>query len=190
MGIQSGSDRTKKLYNRNLSNNLIYQTMEISKELGIFVENQIIIANIYETKDDLLCTIRLIDSLPKPFWLHVAPLALFPGTSIRDMAIKDGVAKYDDNFYKIAPDYFNIFMKSYYAGKGTVFYLNFILKLMYGLHSNKMKGTISFFLFKILTDSFIINLVDKNSFVVNLIANFFRNRLMKTLESKGVVLRI
>jgi hypothetical protein len=51
----------------------------------------IIVDNPYETKEDLLETIELLDKIPGPFTLNIFGLQFQPGTELMRKAIEDGV---------------------------------------------------------------------------------------------------
>ncbi|MBI5050074.1 MAG: B12-binding domain-containing radical SAM protein [Nitrospirae bacterium] len=99
MGIESGSDKTLKLYNRGfMSTEKIKEASWIineykSKVIGIY---DIITDNPYETKDDIIKTFRLLLELPRPYRLQIYSFTPIPGTKLYEMAKKDNLIK-DEN---------------------------------------------------------------------------------------------
>ncbi len=92
MGIQSGSERIRKnIYLRNDSNNDIIKTANALADRGINYTIDIITDNPYEEEKDTRETILLISRLRKAFTIHCFSLAMYPGTSLYEKAIKDGL---------------------------------------------------------------------------------------------------
>ena len=94
MGIQSGSSRILKLYNRDKSNGLdaikrAAQIINSYENLMPFYD--IIVENPYETREDALETVKLLVKLPRPMKVRVYALSFFPGTPLSFKAMKDGI---------------------------------------------------------------------------------------------------
>ena len=102
MGIQSGSEKTLKLYNRRINKQLILDRIGIlnkfkNKLLPIY---DIILDNPYDTERDLIDTIEFLIKIPKPFRLQIFSLTFFPGTALHEKAIQDGmISKEDKSIY-------------------------------------------------------------------------------------------
>ena len=95
MGIQTGSERlNRNVYNRFVSNETVMKAAHILnqyKDIMIAPTYQFIISNPYETSDDLIETIRLLQRLPKPYTLEVSHLVFFPGCKLYEKATNDGL---------------------------------------------------------------------------------------------------
>jgi radical SAM superfamily enzyme YgiQ (UPF0313 family) len=128
MGIQTGSDSTKKMYKRYYSNQ---QIEAVAKEINKFKDKivppsyDIILGNPWESDDDLVKTLMLLSSLPKPYSLELFSLTLYPDTSLYLKAKKEGIIKNDIE---------EIYNKPYYGVKPT--YLNNLFQLLQRCSSN------------------------------------------------------
>lgn len=94
MGIQSGSIETLKTYNRKTSPETIINASKIIakyKNKLMLPTYDIIIDNPYESLDNLLETIYLLDRLHPPFTLNVFSLRFLPGTALAEKAFQDGI---------------------------------------------------------------------------------------------------
>ncbi len=105
MGIESASERTKKLYNRSVSNERVLKAIQdINKFKGKLLPlYDFIIDNPYESRDDVFETLNFILKIPKPYRLQMFSLAFFPGTKLYEKAKEDGYIDVDDraNYRKI-----------------------------------------------------------------------------------------
>ncbi|MDY6855661.1 MAG: radical SAM protein [Thermodesulfobacteriota bacterium] len=121
MGIQSGSHRIKKMYRRLESNQKVIDTASLidgyrSKMLPPYYH--IILDNPWETKADVLETLRLILMLPGKFKLSISSLILFPGTELNEKATQEGILQ--DEISEVC-------RKPFAYPKGT--YLNYLIYL-------------------------------------------------------------
>ena len=95
VGLQTGSEEiNKNLYNRIFSNNDIISMKKIINKYRnrmLPPEYQVIISNPYETEKDVLETIKLLQQLPKPYFLETFSLTFFSGTQLFYKAINDGI---------------------------------------------------------------------------------------------------
>lgn len=109
MGIQTGSEYVnKKIYDRNITNEAV---MKAAKVINSFKDDidiptyDLIIANPFERKSDLLDTINLLKKLPKPFYTQVHILKLFPGTKLyerfRQSNLKCHIPHYFHNYHEL-----------------------------------------------------------------------------------------
>lgn len=119
MGIQSGSSKIQKLYQRNYPN---WRILEACKTINKFKDRvrasyDIITDNPWETDEDKLATLILAMDIPHPYSLSVFSLAFFPNTDIHKQALEDG---------KISKDY-DVLSKHYSGMENN--YLN----LMYSV---------------------------------------------------------
>lgn len=93
MGIQTGSNETKKIYNRPISNTAILKAVNTLNQFKhkIVPFYDFIIDNPYETHKDVLKTLNLILKFPKPYHLNIFSLSFYPGTKLYDKAMQDGI---------------------------------------------------------------------------------------------------
>ena len=115
MGIETGSERTKKLYERYFSNK---QIEEATKVINKFAwksppRYDVILDNPWETDDDLIETLDLLLRIPKPYDLNLFSLTLYPGTKLYEKGKKEGLITddlndvYRKNYRAIKPSYLN-----------------------------------------------------------------------------------
>lgn len=94
MGIQTGSPKIRKIYNRTESNDKIIKVTKrvkmISKKNKIMPTYDFIITSPWETYNDKLETLKLICKIPRPFSCNFFTLIFYPGTKLYDLAIEDG----------------------------------------------------------------------------------------------------
>lgn len=121
MGIQSGSDRIKKLYRRFESNQKIGDAAKLIDSYSSRIlppYYHIILDNPWETEKDVMDTLKLILMLPGKFKLSISSLILFPGTELNEKAKKEGILKDELN---------EVCRKPFTFPKGT--YLNYLIYL-------------------------------------------------------------
>jgi radical SAM superfamily enzyme YgiQ (UPF0313 family) len=105
MGIQAGSPKIVSLYRREKVGNA-EQSLAAARVLNAYKDRLLpyydfIIENPYETREDLLETVRLLISLPRPYETRVYALSFFPGTPLYEKAAADGLLRpglYDGTF--------------------------------------------------------------------------------------------
>lgn len=91
LGIQAGSDRVRReVYHRRQSNEEIIRSARLLNN-EIAMAYDIISDNPFETKEDLIDTIRLLLQFPHPFRLHLLTLTFFPRYPITRSAIEKGL---------------------------------------------------------------------------------------------------
>jgi len=137
VGIQSGSERTQKLYNRTVPNEKIIKCAEMihkyRKKLKLTCYD-LILDNPFESKIDLIKTIKLVAQLPAPFTLSLFSLTCYPGTEIYEQAkcagfLTDNLSSiYNKHYHKIENTYLNFILVTYMVFKLPKFLLNFMLK--------------------------------------------------------------
>lgn len=95
MGIQTGSQRTISLYNREKAGNVerILNAVNILNRYKdrLMPYYDFIVENPYETNEDLLDTIRLLIKLPRPCRIRVYAMSFFPGTELYKRAKIEGI---------------------------------------------------------------------------------------------------
>jgi anaerobic magnesium-protoporphyrin IX monomethyl ester cyclase len=134
MGIQSGSSKVvEEIYKRTQDNQRI---IEISKSLQKYPDKMtmpnydIIIDNPWETKEDILKTIDLLDSLAPPFSLNIFSLEFFLGTRLYDRALKEKLFSEDRNYkpyYHYEYTYLNLIILIYAVFKIPKWLLRILL---------------------------------------------------------------
>lgn len=116
MGIQSGSRRIQKLYERKATNERVLQAARVIHQFAAWAPRptyDVITDNPYETLEDRWVTLQLIHQLPPPYRLSLYALTFYPGTDLYHRAIADGYITPDDqrsyayNFQIIASTYYN-----------------------------------------------------------------------------------
>ena len=95
MGIQSGSKRIIEIYNRQRVGS-VEQSMKAAEIINSYKDRLLpyydfIIENPYETKEDLLDTVRLLIKLPRPYVTRIYSLSIFPGTELYKKVSADGI---------------------------------------------------------------------------------------------------
>lgn len=93
IGIQTGSRNTQKLYRRGPSADKVLETVELLNSFRDRLKPfyDFIIDNPYESKEDVLETLRMINRFPYPYHLNVFSLIFLPGTELHRKAVADGM---------------------------------------------------------------------------------------------------
>jgi len=95
MGIQSGSSRIIGIYKRehcgSAEQSLRAAHLLYSYRDRLLPYYDFIVENPYETREDLLDTVRLLIDLPRPYVTRVYALSFFPGTPLSEKAFADGL---------------------------------------------------------------------------------------------------
>ncbi len=112
LGIQTGSEKTKKLFRRNVPTDKILKTCEmLNAAIGKILppDYHFIVDNPWETTEDLAATLDLILKLPKPRGIKVSSLVFYPGTELYNKALSENRFHPDDetvfkkNFGALSP---------------------------------------------------------------------------------------
>ncbi|MEK6898345.1 MAG: radical SAM protein [Nanoarchaeota archaeon] len=140
IGIQSGSDRlNKEVYNRFITSEQVLKCAKILNKYKnrLAVMYDVISCNPYETKEDILATIRLLQKIPKPYFLSVNNLIFFEGTPLYKKAMEDGYLKtYNDAAGNL--NYWDRWKHIKLKKKNV--YLNLVLNLMRGPCTDRRYG--------------------------------------------------
>jgi radical SAM superfamily enzyme YgiQ (UPF0313 family) len=133
VGVESGSDRTKKVaFKRPMTNAQVLRAAKIiNRHPRVIPYYFLISGNPYEKEQDLIETIRFLGELPAPHFLRTYNLVFFPNTLIYEMAVPDEI---------ISGERVCGYQLDYLAGLNTMgtewknrnLYLNSILYLMAG----------------------------------------------------------
>lgn len=122
MGIQTGSERTKRLYKRHHTNQQIEKAVKIINEFKDKIRTpqyDIILDNPWETDEDLIETLMFLVKLPTPYILSPFSLTFYPETELYRIAKRDGI---------ITDDLKDVYRKYYHGCKKT--YLNRLFFLL------------------------------------------------------------
>lgn len=121
MGIQTGSERTQKLYKRVVPNEKVLEAAQLLHRYGpklLPPHYHIILDNPWESEEDLLDTLKLVLKLPRPFKFCIASLIFFPGTELYERAKREGL---------ITDEIKEVYRKPFLYPRGT--YLNYLIYL-------------------------------------------------------------
>lgn len=149
MGIQTGSERTQKLYKRHVSDETILKAVQALHKFKDSLAAScydVIIDNPYETNEDFIDTIKLLLKFPKPRHIKLFSLTFLPGTELYEKAKLDGILPDEDEF----GGYRKHFLSFYYRKKK---YLNFVFPLL--------NQNIPNFLIKILINKYVVFFMDR-----------------------------
>ncbi len=162
IGIQSGSDRlNNEIYNRFITADQVLKCAHILNKYKdkLTVMYDIISCNPYETNEDILATIRLLQKTPKPYYLSVNNLVFFEGTPLYKKALEDGLLKtYNDEANNL--NYWDRWQHIKLKKKNP--YLNLVLNLMRGPCTGKKYGMLPASFINFLTRQDIIEYNVKN----------------------------
>lgn len=159
MGIQTASERIKKLYKRDYcSNSQIENACKIinnfKNKLKI-IHYDIITDNPWEKEEDKIKTLMFLSKIPVPYELALFSLVFYPGTELYYLAKKEKIVKKylteicQKNYWNIKKDYFNkiFFLLRMYAIYGQkVDFLSMILLTNKFFRKLKLNWVIYFFL--------------------------------------------
>ena len=113
MGIQTGSERTKKLYRRIYTNQQVKNAAIIINGFKnkVMPHYDIILDNPWESDRDLTETLMFLASLPVPYFISTFSLTFYPGTELYEIAMKDRllaekIAKHEPKFFYGCEDTF------------------------------------------------------------------------------------
>src|SRR3989344_436306 len=126
IGIQ-GSERTnKEIYHRIQTDEQVLRAAKIiNKFKALAVMYDVITCNPYDKPEDIISLIRLLQKLPKPYYLSVNNLVFFPGSQLYNKAKQDGLIKSkEDAAYQL--NYWD--RAKHIKLKNKNIYLNLIIK--------------------------------------------------------------
>ena len=143
IGIQSGSDRINfKIYNRYIKAEQLLKSANVVNKFKdkLNVMYDVMTANPYETKEDLIETIKLIMKIPSPFYLSINNLIFFEGTPLYKKAKEDGYIKTEKDS-AITLNYWDRWANIKLKKKNQ--YLTLVLNLMRGTVNKNRIGLFS-----------------------------------------------
>ena len=172
LGIQSGSERINKMYNRNFRENEVLEAASnINRHKRVMMppDYHLILDNPWETEEDVLETLDLVLKLPKPYFLKPSSLVLYPETGVYHKAIDEGM---------ISKELEQIYRKAFGAHRPT--YLNFLIILAGG-------GYFPRFLIRILKQKSFVRIFQREVFSPLFMLLFKVHKLKALLWEKVVV---
>jgi anaerobic magnesium-protoporphyrin IX monomethyl ester cyclase len=129
IGIQSGSERTRRQYQREGSSEAVIRAGQIVAQFIPPIDPpkyDIILDNPYETMEDLQDTIYLMRRLPPPYQVQPFSLVFIPGTDLHTKALRDGLIQDEQR---------QIYRKQFHVA-GNI-YFKFLMTLAGGHRSTK-----------------------------------------------------
>jgi radical SAM superfamily enzyme YgiQ (UPF0313 family) len=139
LGIQGGERTNQDIYHRNQKDIDVLKAAEILNRYKdkLAVMYDVITCNPYETPEDIISLIRLLQKIPKPYYLSINNLVFFPGSQLYKKAVEDGIIKSEkDAAYKL--NYWD--RAKHIRLKKKNAYLVLILNLMRGSVTKKRFG--------------------------------------------------
>ncbi len=147
VGIQ-GSQRTNlEIYHRNQTDNDVLNAGKILNKYKnkLAVMYDIITCNPYEKPEDIINLIKLLQKIPKPYYLSINNLVFFPGSKLYQRAVSDKIIKTEsDTASKL--NYWD--RAKHIKLKNRNAYLVLILNLMRGPVTEKRFGFMPSFLIR------------------------------------------
>lgn len=145
IGIQGSERVNKEIYHRNQTDENVLQAASILNKYQnrLAVMYDVITCNPYEKPEDIINLIRLLQKIPKPYYLSVNNLVFFTGSKLYTRAKRDGIIKTE----KDSAAELNYWDRSKHISlKKKNVYLNLILNLMRGPVSKSRFGVMPNFL--------------------------------------------
>ena len=149
IGIQGSEKTNKEIYHRNQTDEGVLQAARIVNKYKdkLAVMYDTITCNPYEKPEHIINLIRLLQKIPKPYFLSVNNLVFFPGSQLYNRAKADGTIKTPkDAAYKL--NYWD--RSKHILLKKKKIYLNLILNLMRGSVTDSRFGMMPNFLLNFL----------------------------------------
>ena len=184
IGIQGSEKTNKEIYHRNQTDADVLKASKILNKYKdkLAVMYDVITCNPYEKPEHIISLIRLLQQIPKPYFLSVNNLVFFPGSQLYRRAKADGIIKTE----KDTAAQLNYWDRSkHILLKKKNMYLNLILNLMRGSVTNTRFGPMPNFLVNYLLKPKRIKKNLKNPFLTLLIlkivsfSDLIRERILK-----------
>ena len=141
VGIQGSEITNLNIYHRNQRDIDVLNAAKVLNKYKdrLAVMYDVITSNPYEKPENIISLIRLLQKMPKPFFLSVNNLVFFPGSQLYRRAVQDKIIKSE----KDTASQLNYWDRSkHILLKGNNIYLNLILNLMRGPATEKRFGMI------------------------------------------------
>ncbi len=183
VGIQGSEKTNLNVYHRMQSDEDILRTSRIlNKFKQLAVMYDVITCNPYEKPEDIINLIKLLQRIPKPYYLSVNNLVFFPGSQLYKKAVQDGIIKNErDAAYKL--NYWD--RSKHILLKKKNIYLNLIVNLMRGVVTENRFGLMPSFLLNFLLKEKRVKKNLKNPIIAYIalfgvsIADLIRERILK-----------
>jgi radical SAM superfamily enzyme YgiQ (UPF0313 family) len=184
IGIQGSEKTNLEIYHRNQKDEDVLRAAKIlHKYKGkLAVMYDVIACNPYEPPENIISLIRFLQKLPKPYFLSVNNLVLFPGSKLEQRARADGKIKTEkDAAYHL--NYWD--RKAHILLKKKDMYLNLILNMMRGPATESRFGLLPNSLINYLLKPKNVRKNLRNPFLTLLLlqfvglSDFFRERILK-----------
>jgi radical SAM superfamily enzyme YgiQ (UPF0313 family) len=194
-GMQSASERIRKIYARPESLEQIRQANQILHEFKVNHFFDVITDNPYESIDDIEETVRFLLSLKKPFVAKTFDLVYLPSTKLTEMALKDnlitpdqieGNFKYDKEIaWRVREKDVSLntdekYLVSLIQMTGNVLYPNMLLKVLLSLRKQLPEGFKRIFAKIVLTEGFY-----KSQVLMNAVSSLAYEKKYRLLLSKA-----
>jgi len=139
IGIQGEERVNKEIYHRNQANADVIKAAKILNKYKdkLAVMYDVITCNPYEQPGDIINMIRLLQKLPKPYFLSVNNLVFFHGSKLHEKAVKDRIIKTSKDS-AVTLNYWD--RSSHILLKRKNMYLVLILNLMRGVVTENRFG--------------------------------------------------
>ncbi len=163
IGIQGSERVNKEIYHRAQTNADVLRAGKILNKYKdkLAVMYDVIACNPYEKPEDIIDLIRLLQKIPKPYFLSINNLVFFPGTKLDKRARREGLIKKEtDAAYQL--NYWD--RSAHILLKRKNMYLNLVLNLMRGVVTETRFGIMPNSLINYLLDKKRINKNIKNLF--------------------------
>ena len=139
IGIQGSEKTNLEIYHRNQKDDDVLKSAKILHKYKnkLTVMYDVITCNPYESPKEIISLIKLLQKIPKPYFLSVNNLVFFPGSKLDKKARQDGTIKSEkDAAYQL--NYWD--RKAHILLKRKNMYLVLILNLMRGSVTNSHFG--------------------------------------------------
>ncbi|MFH0983985.1 MAG: radical SAM protein [Candidatus Omnitrophota bacterium] len=122
MGVETCAERTKSLYKRHYSNDVIIRAVNVINEFRDRIRDvqyDVILDNPWENEEDLIETLLFVAKFKPPYYLALFSLTFYPETELYRKAKKEGLIKDDLN---------DVYRKFYRTTRNT--YINRVFHLL------------------------------------------------------------
>jgi radical SAM superfamily enzyme YgiQ (UPF0313 family) len=189
MGVESGSERTKKeVFDRPVPNQAVLRASHTIKQHPTVAPcYYFIVGNPYEARQDLLDTLGLMTRLESPHYADIYNLVFFPGSVLFDRAVRDGmIAGARESGVEL---HFRAGLKyREHAWKQNNLYLNALLFLTEGKATSRRLGLLPRSAIPFLTRPAVIDFMDRQKSLCR-IAIASKVLLLKTRARIGAVVK-
>lgn len=97
LGLQSGSDRVcREVYKRRSGKQDFLRAARAIKQDDLAAFYDVILDNPFETSDDVMETVATLIETPKPFYTQFFSLSLYPGSTLWERALDEGLIRGDE----------------------------------------------------------------------------------------------